>query len=69
MGFVGPVTRLGGLFLRPHDIDVRHLPDGATAEAMVERLVHLGFEVRADLGQIGFVQPSRTRQFADAPAG
>jgi sulfate transport system ATP-binding protein len=59
---------------------------------MVQRLVHLGFEVRADLvlgdgqrvavqlsrqdaeelelaqGQIVFVRPSRTRQFADAPA-
>ena len=90
MGFVGPVTRLGELFVRPHDIQVRRQPNGTTAEAMVERLVHLGFEVRADLvlgdgqrlqaqlsredaeelelarGQIVFVRPSRTRQFADA---
>jgi sulfate transport system ATP-binding protein len=60
---------------------------------MVERLVHLGFEVRAELllgdgqrvwaqlsregaeelelarGQIVFVRPSRTRQFAEVPAG
>ena len=49
MGFVGPVTRLGELFVRPHDIQVRRQPNGTTAEAMVERLVHLGFEVRADL--------------------
>jgi sulfate transport system ATP-binding protein len=49
MGFVGPVTRLGELFIRPHDIEVRSQPNGATSEAMVERLVHLGFEVRADL--------------------
>ena len=49
MGFVGPVTRLGGLFIRPHDIEVRRQPNGTTSEAMVERLVHLGFEVRADL--------------------
>jgi sulfate transport system ATP-binding protein len=92
MGFVGPVTRLGELFIRPHDIEVRRQPNGSTSEAMVERLVHLGFEVRADLvlhdgqrlqaqlsredaeelelakGQIVFVRPSRTRQFADAPA-
>ena len=92
MGFVGPVTRLGELFIRPHDIEVRRQPNGTTSEAMVERLVHLGFEVRADLvlhdgqrlqaqlsredaeelelaqGQIVFVRPSRTRQFADAPA-
>jgi sulfate/thiosulfate transport system ATP-binding protein len=92
MGFVGPVTRLGELFIRPHDIEVRRHPNGTTSEAMVERLVHLGFEVRADLvlhdgqrlqaqlsredaeelelakGQIVFVRPSRTRQFAEAPA-
>jgi sulfate transport system ATP-binding protein len=49
MGFVGPVTRLGELLVRPHDIQVRRQPNGTTAEAMVERLVHLGFEVRADL--------------------
>jgi sulfate/thiosulfate transport system ATP-binding protein len=93
MGFVGPVTRLGELFVRPHDIQVRRQPNGTTAEAMVERLVHLGFEVRADLllgdgqrlqaqlsredaeelelakGQIVFVRPSRTRQFAEASSG
>ena len=49
MGFVGQVTRLGEHFLRPHDIELRRHPNDATAEAMVERLVHLGFEVRADL--------------------
>jgi sulfate/thiosulfate transport system ATP-binding protein len=49
MGFVGPVTRLGEHFIRPHDLEVRREPNGTTSEAMVERLVHLGFEVRADL--------------------
>jgi sulfate transport system ATP-binding protein len=49
MGVVGQVTRLGEHFLRPHDLELRRQPDGSTAEAMVERLVHLGFEVRADL--------------------
>jgi sulfate/thiosulfate transport system ATP-binding protein len=49
MGFVGPVTRLGDHFIRPHDLELRREPNGTTAEAMVERLVHLGFEVRADL--------------------
>jgi ABC-type glutathione transport system ATPase component len=42
MGFVGPVTRLGELLIRPHDVEVRRQPDGTTSEAMVERLVHLG---------------------------
>src|SRR4030095_8645243 len=63
MGFVGPVTRLGELFIRPHDIEVRRQPNGTTSEAMVQRLVHLGFEVRADLvlgdGQRVAVQLSR----------
>jgi sulfate transport system ATP-binding protein len=93
MGFVGPVTRLGELLLRPHDVQVRREPNGTTSEAMVERLVHLGFEVRAHLllgdgqrlqaqlsredaeelelaqGEIVYVRPSRTRQFADAAPG
>jgi len=93
MGFVGPVTRLGELFIRPHDIEVRRQPNGTTSEAMVERLVHLGFEVRAHLllgdgqrlqaqlsredaeelelaqGEIVYVRPGRTRQFADATPG
>jgi sulfate transport system ATP-binding protein len=49
MGFVGPVTRLGESFIRPHDVEVRTEPNGSTSEAMIERLVHLGFEVRVDL--------------------
>jgi sulfate transport system ATP-binding protein len=93
MGFVGPVTRLGEHLLRPHDVQVRREPNGTTSEAMVERLVHLGFEVRAHLllgdgqrlqaqlsredaeelelaqGEIVYVRPSRTRQFADAAPG
>jgi sulfate transport system ATP-binding protein len=49
MSFVGPVNRLGETFVRPHDVDLRlELEDGAF-EAMVERVVHLGFEVRIDL--------------------
>jgi sulfate transport system ATP-binding protein len=63
MGFVGPVTRMGELFIRPHDVEVRRQPNGTTSEAMVERLVHLGFEVRADLllhdGQRVWAQLSR----------
>jgi sulfate transport system ATP-binding protein len=49
MRFVGPVTRLGGAVLRPHDLDLSLEPDGERAEAMIERLIHLGFEVRAEL--------------------
>jgi sulfate transport system ATP-binding protein len=49
MSFVGPVNRLGRTFVRPHDLDVALEPDVASAEAMVERVVHLGFEVRVEL--------------------
>jgi sulfate/thiosulfate transport system ATP-binding protein len=49
MSFVGPVNRIGDAFIRPHDIELRSEPNGATQEAMVERLVHLGFEVRVEL--------------------
>jgi sulfate transport system ATP-binding protein len=68
MSFVGPVNRLGGAFIRPHDVELLHEPNGATQEAMVERLVHLGFEVRVELvrddGEELSVQ--LTREQADA---
>jgi sulfate/thiosulfate transport system ATP-binding protein len=51
MGFVGPVSRLDdGRLVRPHDLTVSLTEDGEDAiEAMVERVVHLGFEVRLEL--------------------
>ena len=50
MSFVGPVNRLGDTFVRPHDVELLLEPDGdGSAEAMVERVVHLGFEVRVEL--------------------
>jgi sulfate transport system ATP-binding protein len=49
MSFVGPVNRVGDAFIRPHDVELLLEPNGATQEAMVERLVHLGFEVRVEL--------------------
>jgi sulfate/thiosulfate transport system ATP-binding protein len=49
MRFVGPVTSFDGTLLRPHDLEVRLEPTAASKEATVERLVHLGFEVRAEL--------------------
>jgi sulfate transport system ATP-binding protein len=49
MSFVGPVNRLGDTFVRPHDVDLQLEPDDGSAEAMVERVVHLGFEVRVEL--------------------
>ena len=49
MGFVGPVSELSGQWVRPHDVEINSEPaDGAT-EAMIDRIVHLGFEVRVEL--------------------
>ena len=49
MGFVGPANRLGDAWVRPHDVEVRHEPNGRTTEALIDRIVHLGFEVRVEL--------------------
>ena len=47
--FVGPVSRVAGSWVRPHDVAILLSPDGSDEEAMVERVVHLGFEVRVEL--------------------
>jgi sulfate transport system ATP-binding protein len=53
MSFIGPVNRLGDAFVRPHDIQILGgwdaYSDGTGTEALVERVVHLGFEVRVEL--------------------
>jgi sulfate/thiosulfate transport system ATP-binding protein len=49
MGFVGPVTELDGVVVRPHDFDLFHDPTDGAVEAQVERIVPLGFEVRVEL--------------------
>ena len=49
MTFVGPVNRLGESFVRPHDLELRDEPNGQTTAGRVERIVHLGFEVRVEL--------------------
>jgi sulfate transport system ATP-binding protein len=63
MTFVGPVNRLGDAFIRPHDVELLLEPNGSTQEAMVQRLVHLGFEVRVELvrddGEVLSVQLTR----------
>jgi sulfate transport system ATP-binding protein len=68
MTFVGPVNKLGDAFIRPHDVEVLLEPNGATQEAMVERLVHLGFEVRVELLRDDGTQLSAqiTREQAEA---
>jgi sulfate transport system ATP-binding protein len=49
MGFVGPVSRLGDRLVRPHDFTISLQPRDNGIEAMVRRVVHLGFEVRVEL--------------------
>ena len=65
MGFLGEVTELGGLTLRPHDIDVSRSPLLAGAEqGSVSRLLRVGFEVRAtvltDRGEVVTAVMTRT---------
>ena len=49
MNFIGPVTKLDGQLIRPHDVEVLGFAAEATAEAVVERVTRLGFEVRVEL--------------------
>jgi sulfate transport system ATP-binding protein len=49
MGFLGPVSRVGGHLVRPHDLTLADEPIDGADEAMVGRVLHLGFEVRVEL--------------------
>ena len=49
MSFIGPVNQVGRSWVRPHDLDLQLQPGNGADEAMVERIVHLGFEVRVEL--------------------
>jgi len=49
MEFVGPVTKLGERTVRPHDLQILQRQDAGAVEAMVQRVVYLGFEVRVEL--------------------
>jgi sulfate transport system ATP-binding protein len=49
MGFLGPVSRLGGVLVRPHDIELLGEPEDDATEAIVERVARMGFEVRVVL--------------------
>src|SRR5262249_33984239 len=49
MGFLGPVSRVRGRLVRPHDLALAGEPHDGADEAMVRRVLHLGFEVRVEL--------------------
>jgi sulfate transport system ATP-binding protein len=49
MSFVGSANRIGEALVRPHDVQLAHVPSNGSVEAMIDRIVHLGFEVRVEL--------------------
>lgn len=49
MSFVGSVNRIGEALVRPHDVRLAHVAGDGAVEAMIERIVNLGFEVRVEL--------------------
>ena len=64
MKFLGPATKLAGSWVRPHALNHRRHPGRSDEHAgVVERVTHLGFEVRVDLRMDGsgstWVQLSR----------
>jgi len=65
MGFLGPVSKLGDRLVRPHDVTLVLSPEEDCIEAMVSRVVYLGFEVRMELelsgGQAARAQLTRAQ--------
>jgi len=60
MGFLGPVSRIDGRLVRPHDVTLSLTPADDAIEAMVERVVYLGFEVRVEL-ELPDKEPARAQ--------
>jgi len=48
MGFLGPITVLNGQLVRPHDVELSRTPVDGGVEAVVTRIVSLGFEIRIE---------------------
>jgi sulfate/thiosulfate transport system ATP-binding protein len=67
MGFLGPVSKLGDRLVRPHDVTLVLSPEDDSIEAMVVRVVYLGFEVRVEMELDGghFARAQLTRAQAD----
>jgi sulfate transport system ATP-binding protein len=65
MRFIGPVSEIAGRWIRPHDVEILLEPGEGTSEAMIDRILHLGFEVRVELslggGETTWVQTTRAR--------
>jgi sulfate transport system ATP-binding protein len=67
MGFVGPVSKLGATWVRPHDIELLEDDEDGAVQALVERVAKVGFEVRVEtvLGDGSPVPVLVTREDAD----
>jgi sulfate transport system ATP-binding protein len=67
MRFMGHVNRIGDVYVRPHDVEIRLAPNGTTEPAVVERILHLGHHVRVELQVDGgeAVSAQLTRDEAD----
>ena len=67
MGFVGPVSRLGDRWVRPHDIELLEDEREGAVQALIERVARVGFEVRVEaaLGDGTPVPVLTTRQQAE----
>ncbi len=65
MGFLGPVSTVEGKLVRPHDVALSVNAGPGLIEAIVKRVVHLGFEVRVELelsdGEAARVQLTRAQ--------
>jgi sulfate transport system ATP-binding protein len=49
MSFLGPVTRLGGQLVRPHDLELRASDPGGAVLGRISRVNRVGFEVRVEV--------------------
>jgi sulfate/thiosulfate transport system ATP-binding protein len=49
MGFLGPVTKLHGDLVRPHDLDLTTAEEPGSVHARITRIARLGFEVRVEV--------------------
>jgi sulfate transport system ATP-binding protein len=53
MSFVGPASKVGDSWVRPHDLELLLEPREGALPVTIERIVHLGFEVRVELSVAG----------------
>lgn len=49
MSFVGDAHNIAGKWVRPHDIEIHRERDDEGTEALIDRIVALGFEARVEL--------------------